>query len=108
MIGAIISTKKLHNATNGLILNLAISDFFISFLSDSFTAVGNCSIKDLNYSDLKILNFKGVLVGQKFFVQTPILCSFTAAVCLIGCITSLFSMAFLAFNMLFFVSISLD
>jgi hypothetical protein len=78
-MGAILSTKELKSVSNMFVFNLAIADFCISLLVDSFTAVG-------------------VLFGKNYFDKRPGLCQFIAFACLVFCESSLISIGFLAFN----------
>jgi G protein-coupled receptor 50 len=85
VIGAILSTKKLHTSTNGVIFNLALSDLIVALLIDSFTVAG-------------------ILTGRNYFMNNFELCIIIGSACIIGCGSALYNMLFLAFNRFIFIN----
>nr|QVK45857.1 G protein-coupled receptor [Proales similis] len=79
IIGAVICCKELQNSTNMFVVNLSLSDLFISSFVNSFT-------------------FVGIFAGKSFFDANPFLCNLIGASCLVACVTSLMNIGGLAFN----------
>ena len=79
IIGAVLVHKKLMVLSNALIVNLAITDFFVCGFVNVFTIVG-------------------VLTRGLFFQDKHIFCEFLGVVCISSCCCSLWTIAAIAFN----------
>ncbi|KAL3851667.1 hypothetical protein ACJMK2_015396 [Sinanodonta woodiana] len=76
---AVASFKKLRNIESIFIVNLAISDMFVTAITDP-------------------MNIVAKLEGEEFFNSIPGLCQTMGSLCTISCIGSLMSIGSLSFN----------
>ncbi|XP_076089883.1 melatonin receptor type 1B-A-like [Mytilus galloprovincialis] len=80
MILMIVSkTKELKQVQSVFIVNLAISDMYVTLIADPMSIVGK-------------------IEGRPFFLQYPVLCEIIGKICTMSCISSLGSITFLSLN----------
>ncbi|WAR07884.1 MTR1A-like protein [Mya arenaria] len=81
----VIATKrKLRNVESIFIVNLAISDLYVTVVADPMSLIAK-------------------LEGEEFFGSVPGLCKVVASICTISCVTSLMTIAAMSLNRYVFI-----